>query len=576
MDGRLAMRKNRFSMARPVRSLPLLISVVLASACQSESNDSQTALAGGPSADPVSLFTDELAGVGSASDLSGDALTPPEQPRLAISSDTATLILDWSPAAEHTRARLYHHDSALTGETLVHESDDMQQHLLHLPSATPQRAWHREQYRLELCTPDDCTSSERMSLSGLAASSAHYLAPAVYLRGERYADHLTLNRDASLAVISMPVEGALEFHVRSGSRWSLTQRLRLDALPESSARRLLLSASDSGNTIAVYSRDPDSNGNDEIRILERLGEAWFQTSRMMITDPGTTAPTSETADGATASGHDQRPHSLQLSANGTGLLLQSNGLLHTSRRTESGWTSPQLLVDQGSDDGSAASLSGAVSVSSTSNADFTRILSLVQQDSASHVELRTAEQGSGLWQLRARIPLSDFSSDHEIFMRSNASGDELLIAGWEAGDRTERYPILWRYSVIFDTAPSDSPNSVTLQANSSLRATPTVHAGATLAFNANDSLDMAVLGWQLAEDPTSGTLPDAAVSTWKYHQPGQWLTALELPEAIPVLAKQAFADDVFLSADGSTLMLVSRVRRTLSTGNDIAEVMVLR
>ncbi|MGQ7845003.1 hypothetical protein ACUNV4_11040 [Granulosicoccus sp. 3-233] len=568
------MCKTRFPPAWPLRQAVLLLScALLASACQHESSSLPDLPASEPIASSASLAIDD--GPQTVS-LSADALTPPEQPRLQIRAAPTTLILEWTPIAGQTRARLYHHDTALPGETLVHETDDARQTLLQLPSATPRTAWHREQYRLELCTSDNCVSSERMTLSGLAPATAHYLAPAVFLRGERYAEHLTLNRDASLAVIGMPLEGALEFHVRSDSRWSLTQRLRLAELPVSATRQLLLSASDSGDTIAVFIHDRNSTDPGEIRILERLGESWIQTSKLpLMAEPAATSVNASLAD-QPANGLEEHRQSIQLAADGSGLLLQSDNSLFISRQTETGWSSPGMLPELNNNTSHIPDSSPELA-SSTLSRDFTTAMALVQQNGTTSLLIWSAQQSAGDWQLTARLPLSDFSHDHELALASNQRGDELQIAGWEAGHGTARYPIMWHYAINEDSHDPASPPALTLQAISSLRAPPTSHAQASLTFKASETLDQLVLGWQLPADSLSGTLADAAVSTWRYHASSdQWLTALEMPETFPTLAKQAFARHAFLSADGSTLMMVTDSGRTQTAPGDIAEVLVLR
>ena len=217
------MCKTRLTTVRPLWTGSVLLCALLSAACQPESASTSAVLSSEPGNTTVGLLTDDSTGNGggTSSSLSGDTLIAPEQPVLRLRAEPGTLILDWSPVAGQTLARLYRYDAALPGEMLIHESDDWQQHLLHLPSATAQTPWHRQQYRLELCTADNGGSAERMALSGLAPATAQYLSPAVFLRGERYAEQMTLNHDASLAVISMPLEGSLEFHIRSGTRWSL-------------------------------------------------------------------------------------------------------------------------------------------------------------------------------------------------------------------------------------------------------------------------------------------------------------------------------------------------------------------
>lgn len=575
------MCKTRLTTVRPMWTGSVLLCALLTVACQQESASAPDALNSESGDTTVGLLTDDINssanGGGPSSSLSGDALIAPEQPVLRLRAEPGTLILDWTPVAEQTTARLYQHDSALPGETLVYESDDWQQHLLHLPSATAQTPWHRQRYRLELCTADNCVSSERMAISGLTAATAHYLSPTVFLRGERYAEQMALNHDASLAVISMPLEGSLEFHIRSETRWSFSQRLRLNDLPDTEKRSFFLSASDTGDTIAVYTSNADNSDPGEIRILERLGETWLQTTSLPLPGVPEAGSAGQTAFGQSTDLLTKPDHSITISAAGNELLLQSHDRLYTSRRTAAGWSTPQVLAEMNSDNAASAPEHQSKLTSSTVSRDFSRILALVQQNGSTYLNLWSVEPTTNDWQPTGHLLLSDFSQEHELSLHADTQGDELLIAGWEAGNRPERHPIMWRYALSQNSGTQSAAEGISLQALSSLRAPPTSEAQATLVFHASEWLTQVVLGWQLMDDPGTGSMPDAAFSTWQYHpQSAQWLSDLELPEAIPTLAKQAFGREMVLSADGSTLMMAVDVRRTQANGPGIGEVLVLR
>ncbi len=577
------MCKTRLTTARPSWTGSVLLCALLTAACQQESAGVPDVLTSESGNTTVGLLTDDSTGNGggtsggTSSSLSGDILIAPEQPILRLRAEPGTLILDWSPMAGQTLARLYRHDSALPGEMLIHESDDWQQHLLHLPSATAQTPWHRQQYRLELCTADNCVSSERMALSGLAPATAQYLSPAVFLRGERFADQMALNHDASLAVISMPLEGSLEFHIRSETQWSLSQRLRLDDLPDFEERSFFLSASDTGDTVAVYIRNTGNSNSAEIRILERLGETWLQTTSLPLPGEPATDSAGQTAFGQGIDEFADRDHSITVSAVGNELLLHSEDRLYTSRRTQAGWSTPQVLADMNSTNTTSAPELRPGLISSTVSRDFTRILALVQQNGSTYLNLWSIEPATDDWQQTAHLLLSDFSQKHELSLHANTQGDQLLIAGWEAGNRAERYPIMWRYALNQNSGTQSAAEGISLQALSSLRAPPTKEAQATLVFHASEWLTQVVLGWQLEDDPETGNMPDAAFSTWQYHpQSAQWLSNLELPEAIPTLAKQDFGREMVLSADGSTLIMAVDARRTQANGSGIGEVLILR
>ena len=562
------MRKTRFPTSGLLCTGTLLLCALLTSACQGESANTAGPLADSTVTDPASLDNGPFAQVGDSTGLTGDALTAPEQPQLRIRAEAATLIFDWTAVAGQTTSRLYRYDAALSGEILVYESDDAQQHELHLSSRTARTPWHREQYRLELCTADDCVSSARVALSGLASATAQYLSPAVFLQGERYAEHLSVNHDASLAVISLPLEGALEFATRSGTQWSVSQRLRLDALHSSTTRSIHPSASASGDTVAVFIDNMDNATPDEIRILERLGEAWFQTESWSLKEDDDTRSSNATDTALLTDKTDLPGHDLWLSSAGDTLLLHRDDRLYTAHRSDSGWSVPRLQLDTEAD--AQASDTPLTVSASTVSSNASRAFTLVRHDDLTYLDIWTNIAGDGAWQQTGHLLLNEFSAAHELALQTNAQGDQLLVAGWEEGGNSVRYPILWHYALTED-ATNDTLN---LQALDSLRAPPTSLSPATLVFTADESLTLAVLGWQSTDEQG---MADAAVSTWQYHASHrQWLSALELPEAIPTLAKQAFANGMLLSADGSTLMMTGHTRPGSASAPRINEVLILR
>lgn len=537
------MRKSMCLSARPLALL--LAGAWIASACggQTAANNPWESL---PEAAVPGSFL---------ADLDGDTLVAPNQPALEIRAFTDTLLFEWAPIADQRVARLYHHDTLLGGETLVHESDDTLAGSFELPSNTPRTAWHREQYRLELCTADNCVSSPRTALTGLAAATSQQLSPAVFLRGERYAEHLSLNHDASLAVLSMPVEGALEFQIRTGSRWSMTQHLRLEGLKTSTTRTILPSVSSSGDTVALYLRDEPNKQLPQIRILERLGETWVQSDAWTM-KAGDTRDSSDEQVLPNDEVVVNVPHTLQLSADGDHLLMQNSTSVSVWSRGDIGWTGTTKLLRLDEQDIAPNNATPDRILSSSASRHFERIATLYEIDGDPVLQIWSDTNHSGDWQSEARLPVLDFDARHELDIELDAQGNRLMIAGWEVNGSLERVPIMWRYQL--DTLPDaqDSSNSLVLRHRDSLRAGPATQPQATLLFSTDQSLTLAALGWQVAENPAAETVADTAIDTWQYHSTAnQWLSALELNDKLPTRAKQSLIRGLVLSGDGSTLMM---------------------
>ncbi len=522
----------------------------------------------------ISLQGPSPASITPFGNLSNDTLTPPEQPTLSLSAQTGVLNFQWQPVAGQSRARLYRHDPLQGGETLIHEFDDPTAGNWQLASQTHARAWHRQQYRVELCTFDDCVSSPRMPLSGLAPYTVDALSPAVFVEGERYAEQIALNHTATLVVLTLPVEGALEFQAHVGGQWVLLQRLRLDALAISKTRALDVALSDSGDTLAVFVRD--SNDPRTIRILERLGEAWVETAAWPVTDAVTVAGQVQREAQPV---FDSPDTTITLSSHGDQVLLHSDQILRNYRQTESEWSEVPYDLNW-NDAPESQNLNTPVQLmASAQNAEFTRVFTLVEENQQLHLSVWTPSGDARSWQRRAHFPIQGLNLNAPLAMSSNTAGSSVIVAGWEDTSSQNRAPVMWRYRVEPFSAESLAEPMFSLSVKDSLRAPPTEHANPALTFTADASLTLVALGWHSADDATSKstTLPDAALSTYLYDsQTRQWLSALELPENLPTLAKQSFAAEIILSADGSTMMMSSIAGTTDSSGNRVGEVLVMR
>ena len=523
----------------------------------------------------ISLQSPSPASISPFENLTDDTLIAPEQPILSLSAQTGALNFQWQPVDGQIRARLYRHDPLLGGETLTHESNDPTAGNWQLPSQTHARAWHRQQYRVELCTLDDCVSSSRMPLSGLAPYTVDSLSPAVFVEGERYAEQIALNHSATLAVLTLPVEGAMEFQVRIGGQWILTQRLRLNALAISTTRTLNVALSDSGDTVAVLVRDSYDRAAHTIRILERLGEGWVETAEWPVSAAmaaqGQVQPDAQL---------ELNPYTtLTLSSLGDQLLLHSDQILMNYRQTEYEWSEVPYSPNWNDAPESQSLAAPARLMASAQNADFTRLFTLVEENQQLHLSVWTPSGDATSWQRSNHLPIQGLNSNASLAIISNTAGSSVIVAGWEECNLQNRAPVMWRYRVEPSPVETLADPEFTLSVTDSLRAPPTEHANPALIFTADASLTLVALGWHSAKDPrsTSTILPDAALSTYVYDsQTRQWLSALELPQNLPTLAKHSFAADLFLSADGSTMMMTSIAGNTDSSGIRVGEVLVMR
>ena len=570
------MRKRRFVSLSQDAPWFVLTCTLLLAACDPGSGDTLKELPadGGNSASDLQALSP--ASLSPFENLSDDTLIPPEQPPLSLSANTGTLNFSWQPLEGQSRARLFLHDPQTGGESLTHEFDDPTADNWQLPSQTHARPWHRQQYRVELCTADDCVSSPRVPLAGLAPYTVDALSPAVFVEAERYAEQIALNQTATLAVLSLPVEGALEFQMRIAGQWILTQRLQLDALDIASTRTLDIALSDTGDTVAILVQDSSDPTENTIRVLERLGESWVETAAW----PATTTMAVEertSVDGQSVS--DWPDTALTLSSDGTQLLLHSDQTLVAFRQTESGWSEEPYPLFSKETPGATGTDTPTRLMASAPDAEFSRVFTLVEENQQLYLGVWTPSADAMSWQHHTAFPIQGPSPNATLSIISNTTGSSVIVAGWEDISSQRRAPVIWRYSVDPSFAGTQSDPMFDFSVTDSLRAPPTEHASPALIFTADASLTLIALGWHSAEETNSlsAMLPDAALSTYVFDTgTRQWFSALELPESLPTLAKQSFGAEIVVSADGSTMMLTRIAGYTDSSGARVGNVLVMR
>jgi hypothetical protein len=577
-----------FTRQAQARTAIALGTLLLVSACGHEQTFSLKQQASDSAETPQAMpAVGDLAATGFA-DLSGDALIPPAEPELSIAADVGTLSMSWAAIVSQQVARLYQSDTLTGIETLVHESTGSTGGALSLQSQTHRRSWQRQRFRLELCSADDCTSSQRVSAEALAARTAYRLRPAVFVEGEHYAENMALNRDASLLVSTLPVEGAIEFHRRVDNDWATMHRHKFADLLPASTPTLKLALSASGDTLAVLTGDANDMSTQEIRILERLGEAWLEVDSWAVDYPD-----------AKQQGKLWLRPQIQLSAAGNHLLLQLQNDIVSYRRLPNGWSRGSYFHDSSAIRESSQSADDQTrQLASAANAEHTRLYTLFAQSQALWLGLwMNTDSGPGIepvWRRAGTYPVTGLDALSALAIRSNAQGDAVVIAGWEKSASQERTPVMWRFAVpdIANSAITD--HDFVINVMDSLRGPPTDHVASELVFDADDSLTTIAIGWQATGDisteciPDATTFthsdavadsaaPDAALVTFLYDALlNRWLPALDLPATMPTLAKQAFAGAIALSADGHTLLIAAGTGQSPVAGNRVGEILVLR
>ena len=537
------------------------VSVILLSACQSGSANLNN-----PSVQPDSQNTASAAELPVTADLSADSLVPPAQIEISISSSQGLITLEWEAIENQRSSNVYLYDSLVGSEIQIASIDDSGQNTYTLPSMSHQRAWHREFLRVEVCTTENCISSKRLSVADAIESSIQRITPSVFIQGERFAQSLTVNDNAKLMAVALPTQGAIDFYLRPANSWVATQRTNLANLSVSSVREIHMDFSSSGDTLAVLILHNNTLDTPEIKILERLGEGWFETNTMVLSGI-------ERTFGDTKAVELERP--IIISDNGSRMLVNIEHQAYTLYQTDIGWSAPELLTHTGitswPDTFTDRVINDGVLKSMSASRSLDRIFlahSIDQSLWLSTWQVQPTSISDPTWEKTAAYPINAIATDNELKMSSNRTGDNIIIAGWESLDNTDRTPVAWRYQL-----PDSSAASVGTSLNSldSIRFPPTQDPTASIRFSSNDELNQVVLGWQGMAADSNGH--DAALMTYTYSSESmRWIPKLELPEVYPTFAKQAFVRSTELSHDGSALMISISAGNSLSSENRVGEI----
>ncbi len=497
--------------------------------------------------------------------LNSDALQAPVQPELVVRATPETLRLSWQFTGSEGRssqqwANLYAYNTMLREEILIQGNIDVTTSSFSMQSRTPRRAWHNEQFRFELCDVSDCVSSARVPLNSLAAETTTVLRPGVFINGERFAEYIAANDDASIVFVTRPVQNAVQVFFHNQRQWVATPPVSLGNAISNVLKAIDSSAS--GDTLAALLASDETPST--IRIIERLGETWLPTATLPV-------PASITVD---------KTSNITLSTDGEVLLLHSEENVLIYRRNNLEWVM-QTPVELDS---------GAKLKAATVNGQFNTIHLLIQTngqlwlesyqsngDDHRQTDNQARETDSALsnptlqlpeWQNVRRSLVQGVDALDDIQLQTDSDATSIIVAGWDNANSEQRSPVMWRMRIAGNVARPESGEFQTLD---SLRAAPTNDTRARLRFSASNDLNTVVLGWQ-------SPFGDAAeISTYIYRTDDrQWHSALELPHELTRLAKQAFAHSVLFSADGETLLVTTPAGNASLPTNRVGELRVFR
>jgi hypothetical protein len=316
----------------------------------------------------------------------------------------------------------------------------------------------------------------------------------------------------------------------------------------------------------------DGQSTPELKILERFGEAWFETTSLEI--ERTSTPIARITEARISD-------TVSISKDSNLILISAGEKLFTTSRANSGWTVPSpLLQDRYQPSRTAFTerfSTEAVLKAASANHAHTRIFTVHSLDQSLWLSIWEQTPGNfatPVWTKMSAYAINYVNSKKDVSIHSNSNGDHLVLAGWELSNDVGHTPVLWRYQIP-TVSGAEATNNAELSVVDSLRFPFAAEISGVLRFSADDTLNQLVLGWQSMETATSA--PDAALITYQFSATTmRWLPKLELPEVFPTFAKQSFVRSALLSPDGDTMIISIGAGQSLAGENRVGELVTLQ
>ena len=510
----------------------------------------------------ISSVSDENSVNHHEANLANDALLPPAPWPLTITASNGALLFNWPKNHDADRIELYVYDSITRSEVRLTNALSGDTTAFRLPVSAHRIAWNSRYYRVELCTDQQCISSQRVSVADLFAHFTSTLSAADSIPDDFFGEHIALNQTGNIAVISARgiASAYVYFRLPNGSAgsWIEASKLTLPLLPSEQPDTptaitiprigsIRVALSRSGDTLALAWLESSNNSTPHIAVYDRLGENWIHT--------GTPIPLLETPDTATVTQPDHTVSgswqydslSLQLAADGQRLVM--GAVQQSASDSNDSSVAPVWVFERGAAQWQqSATITVPIahqrlaSIATTARLDSLFLLSTHLQQTLLH----SYELEQNNWHYRGayEVPVLPYPDSTIV---SKVNGLAVAIAGWERSANDERTPVLWRYDRHADTAPATSAfDSESWHVTDSVRLPGTDDTSANLRLTADATFDTIALGWNAA----------ASATVFVYHQSAtNWQSTLVLPEDLNHTAKEAFMSGVAISANGDTLML---------------------
>jgi len=473
--------------------------------------------------------SNEVSSVSDANLALSDGITAPSAPTLSISASAGALNFKWfdwrTNAKATTTIKLYEYNEQTQQEKELDAEIAAGDLRFSLPVTPHRLAWDAINYRVEICSSDNCVSSNWVPVRSLLTQLLTTMTPSDQKLSYSFGDDLAINAIGNLAIASSPLAASAAVMMRNGKRWVQVSTLASDHFSKTPDSAMRVSVSSSGDTVAIASAS--STSSPKIVIFDRLGENWIETASISPYEPV-----------AIAEQWDAASMSLQLSDNGDRLVFAAqpkgqsvnkfddrhNQVLVFDRSTIIWTLAARLSVPLQNTKLRATSASG----------DIGKIVTL----SASNNSLYLHEYAllRGQWRESAPQRLEALTPSVDVQIISAQDGAQISVATWDLHSDSRRSPLAWKFE----------KRAAGWIAVDSIRLPPTGDRSAMLRLAGDASLLSLAVGWQAQTD---------ANLAFYAMEDQRWQHQFSVPDSLNLNRRLPMVQSIAISANNSTTLI---------------------
>lgn len=500
------------------RLISYLVAATMLCGCmvQEEQNDADAVLA-----DDNSSTT---------ADLSNDILIAPTAPTLSIAAAPGALQLSWvdrdnASSDAVTQISLYEYNIVSQQETLITALDDVTTSSYIHTIKPHQLAWDSTSYRVEICTAQNCLSSERQAVGDLLVDAIGGLTANDNQLSVSFGDDVALNADGTVALVSSPLNASALVFFNVNNQWIQASTLTSQAFSNADISNMKVSVSATGETLAIVSVSQRSA--PQVAIFDLLGENWIETATINAFN----------SNSATQS-WDTSSIRIKLSSNGERLVFGVQEANPSANDTNNFYNRLWVYDRRQLSWAQAALLSVPVQhirlPAFAGNSDLTQVFTISALNAGLYLSEFNA--ASGAWQLASQQFLSVIEPSIDSTLASSGNGQQIALAAWETQSDGQRAAVAWRLA----------KSGEQWIGTDSVKLAPTSNARAQLRLAADSSLNNIAIGWQASSDANLAFFDN---------QDTGWQHLFSVPEALNLTRNIGLAQSVAFSADNSTVLI---------------------